>query len=725
MIHPLIRKDNHHVRFAVVQGLWPLGSAVGVPVTPRAPPFRMVACGLGQAHQTMGTPAIPKRLELFAVAALLTLLLVQAGLSIERISITTDEHTHIPSGYTYWKTRDFRLNPEHPPLAKLVGGLPLQFRDLSTEQSWPVFERAGFDSTTWDQWVFGDTFLFTDNAAVHDGTVSAARRAVLVFPFILAVCVYVWARMLFGVAGGLIALTLAVFNPDVLAHGRLVNTDAVMAAFYIACPFAFWLYLREPSWSRLALVGLTLGLGLAGKYSNVLLLPVLAVMGVSALIAYRESPSRQCSLVDPFGRGHWARRLGWGGVAAVAVVGVAAFVLWAAYLFAEPPTIWMRGYAEIYRNLNPDFEGFVLGRFHEGRIWSYFLVSFLLKTPLPVIGLALLGVWALWRNPRRVDPVALTALLAAPLILFLAATFKAQPIGHRYILGVYPYLFVVAGAAAWLIPEQGRWRGLGTIAITILLGMSVVAGFRAYPFYLAYHNALVPSDLAFLDYLNDSNNDWGQGWKEVVRQQRRGELGPVLVQVNRTELGHMDYGGRWVIRTGIPVRVPAPGVYALRAFFYQPGWYRRYSPAHLPLIYDHEPTGIIAGSIVLIDVPWPELPERPLGSLEVFESFFPDGLPEQRFHYYFEDGETMRSGPYETFYPDGVRKERGHYYANHLTGPYATFYASGRRREEGVLWRGQLHGSIRTWDESGDLISEGDYLVGERVPELRAWTASP
>jgi antitoxin component YwqK of YwqJK toxin-antitoxin module len=135
--------------------------------------------------------------------------------------------------------------------------------------------------------------------------------------------------------------------------------------------------------------------------------------------------------------------------------------------------------------------------------------------------------------------------------------------------------------------------------------------------------------------------------------------------------------------------------------------------------------GIIAGSIVLIDVPWPELPERPLESLEVFESFFPDGSLEQRFHYYFEDGEVARSGPYETFYPDGAPKERGSYFADQSTGPYATFYASGEMQEEGVVWHGQLHGIVRNWDQSGNLISEDDYLVGERVPELRAHTASP
>jgi hypothetical protein len=40
-------------------------------------------------------------------------------LAIPRLSDTSDEAVHLASGYSYWQTRDFRMNPEHPPLAKL------------------------------------------------------------------------------------------------------------------------------------------------------------------------------------------------------------------------------------------------------------------------------------------------------------------------------------------------------------------------------------------------------------------------------------------------------------------------------------------------------------------------------------------------------------------------------------------------------------------------------
>ena len=41
-----------------------------------------------------------------------------------------DEVAHIPSGYSYIRYHDYRLNPEHPPLLKDLAGIPLQFQKL-------------------------------------------------------------------------------------------------------------------------------------------------------------------------------------------------------------------------------------------------------------------------------------------------------------------------------------------------------------------------------------------------------------------------------------------------------------------------------------------------------------------------------------------------------------------------------------------------------------------
>src|SRR5690348_11506755 len=40
-------------------------------------------------------------------------------------SMMVDDAIHMPSGYSYLETHDFRLNQEHPPLLKMLSGLGL------------------------------------------------------------------------------------------------------------------------------------------------------------------------------------------------------------------------------------------------------------------------------------------------------------------------------------------------------------------------------------------------------------------------------------------------------------------------------------------------------------------------------------------------------------------------------------------------------------------------
>ncbi len=54
----------------------------------------------------------------------LTFMAVNMVSAIGRKSITNDEVVHIPRGYFYLTERNFRLNAEHPPLAKLWSSFP-------------------------------------------------------------------------------------------------------------------------------------------------------------------------------------------------------------------------------------------------------------------------------------------------------------------------------------------------------------------------------------------------------------------------------------------------------------------------------------------------------------------------------------------------------------------------------------------------------------------------
>jgi hypothetical protein len=56
-----------------------------------------------------------------AIAGLLIgVFLLQVFQSIEGMSTVTDESVDIAAGYSYWATRDARINLEHPVLIKLL-----------------------------------------------------------------------------------------------------------------------------------------------------------------------------------------------------------------------------------------------------------------------------------------------------------------------------------------------------------------------------------------------------------------------------------------------------------------------------------------------------------------------------------------------------------------------------------------------------------------------------
>src|ERR1700758_4516768 len=71
------------------------------------------------------TLALARPLWFFAGAALLILVFcLEMYLSVGTESETFDEPAHLYAGYAYWLRGDFGVNPEHPPLPKLLAALP-------------------------------------------------------------------------------------------------------------------------------------------------------------------------------------------------------------------------------------------------------------------------------------------------------------------------------------------------------------------------------------------------------------------------------------------------------------------------------------------------------------------------------------------------------------------------------------------------------------------------
>ncbi len=199
------------------------------------------------------------------VAGLLTMLFLQLALSVRQESQTWDEGNHIFAGYRSWTNADFGLNPEHPPLVKLLATVPLLRLPLHT----PKLQDRDFKL---EAFLDGREFLYQNDA---DMILFRTRMAAAILTLLLALLVFLATKEMFGTGAAFVALSLIVFEPNLLAHGAVVTTDVGLSCFMFATVYAFYRYVKAPSVARLIIVGVMASLALATKHTGLLVFPML------------------------------------------------------------------------------------------------------------------------------------------------------------------------------------------------------------------------------------------------------------------------------------------------------------------------------------------------------------------------------------------------------------------------------------------------------------------
>jgi Dolichyl-phosphate-mannose-protein mannosyltransferase len=470
-----------------------------------------------------------------AVVALLLILSAQIIHAIHGQSLTWDEDDHIFAGYESWKTHDFGLNPEHPPMVKFLATLPL----LPLHLNVPPLQHRFFKS---EAYFDGYQLLFHNGPAdgghyTADTLVFRTRLPTLFFAIAAALLVFFAAREMFNVRAGLIALTLFCFDPNLLAFGAYVTTDMAASCTIFATIYALWRYLQRPTPARLIVTGIAAGLALAAKHSTVLLAPMLVLLlagelAARALAARRPRDAKQTTLARTALQ--YAAAL-----AVITIVGVT--VLWAFYGFryaARPaplalspsltdyvgplagiqargllfaarfhllPESYLYGLADVRKMAN-DMPSFFFGHVYQHGIWYYFPVVFLIKSTLTLLISLALTLFAIARGWLR-NPRALWFLIAPPALYFTVAMSSHLNIGARHILPVWVFCCVLAGAGlSALIQHNRRWL----YPVAALLLFQIATTLHASPSYIAYSNEAWGGPTHTYRYLSDSNTDWGQ-----------------------------------------------------------------------------------------------------------------------------------------------------------------------------------------------------------------------
>jgi hypothetical protein len=485
---------------------------------------------------------------------------------------TVDEALHLPAGITYWQTGSFRLYRNNPPLVKLVAALPalaLQPRTEAIYQS-----TRGWRAEYPAQAIFGQYFQLY-NADRYLELFTSARLAMPLFSVLGGWIVFRWSSRLHGPAGGLLSLTLWCFCPNILAHARLVTSDVGATALGCAAMYLYWRYLESPAWHRAMATGVFLGLAQLTKFSALLLyalLPLLWILheilrpraeraGIGP-IARRAGQVACVILVSvlvidagylfegvgtPLGRFDFASRsfltrpgedprwrtnpstnelidMSWRH-RVNRVRGT-----WLAGLPSPLPRHYLLGFDE--QKIETD--GVPVGWFDptapepnetsgypvylDGQLrrtgWrDYYLRALLYKVPegtWALVALAaivgLLGPWSR-RGVFRAIAVGLV-----PVAVLLSISFLTDiNLGLRYILPVFPYVYIGCGTvASWAARQANTMRRAAGVAIGLPLLAVLAATASIHPHYLAYFNVASGGPSHGSRHLIDSNLDWGQ-----------------------------------------------------------------------------------------------------------------------------------------------------------------------------------------------------------------------
>lgn len=481
------------------------------------------------------TPTRPWAIPLL----LLVIFVLECAWFIRTQSLTFDEPIHIAEGLDAWRHHRFQEWNDHPPLARLWCTLPL------------LNSKYQIDAKS----LIGPAGRISDIEPDPRSIAWRARAMNLILGVILALLTWDTTRRMFSRGAANLALALFVLSPALIAHFSLATTDgaATLMVFATAAVLFGWSQglsrsgtqgggshesngpagepihanPRDPQrvfFGYTVLHGIVLGLLLLAKFST----PVMFVLAIGWLLVLAPEGIR---LIPS--RWNWGRTL--------AVVVIAAIVVWAGYFFHVsrlqvrdgelaatfpnrtsfshkvnfnhvdlatdlPAGEYFEGLWTVAQANKMGHPAFFLGKVSQrGGFKLYYVAVVLLKWPAIVLALFAAAIILIIRK-RVQAPRGFWIFLSFPAIYFLLAIFARFDIGDRHILPVYPFILVVA-ASVWKVTKAHRWP---KIAVSLAIVLLIIDSLRAAPDYLAYFNIFVPRTESYR-LLTDSNLDWGQG----------------------------------------------------------------------------------------------------------------------------------------------------------------------------------------------------------------------
>jgi hypothetical protein len=497
---------------------------------------------------------------------------------------TSDERAHIAGGYSYLTTGDYRVNPEHPPLIKDLAAFPLMFGHFK-------FPYRYWKNHLNSQWTLGHKFLY-ESGNNPDAILFLARLPIMLLSLLLGVFVFKWAKELFGEKAGIFALFLYVFDVNIIAHSRLVTTDLGISAALFIQLYYLRQFLEKRTRKAFILAGATMGIVLITKFSAGLLLPIYGLIFLLQLLAGKKAGVKS-------------------------FVGMALLGVGFLYLFYAPHVInmsqatvqgsisqdlhtapfkpmWMYRFAiflvEMLRRLAhvplmKPFAQYLLGFFmvsshvsggqniyFMGKVAKgfklYYPVLFLIKVPIPLLIFFAVSLYLLIRKTLEKKEIDFQKFyLLVPIVVFyLMAVVGNLDLGVRYLLPMFPFMFV-------FVSDLINRIDFSKVTVFAALGGALliwycVGSLMTYPNYLAYFNEFIGGPENGINYVADSNLDWGQDLKRLAETVKRKRIRKITVLYFGS--GDVKYylKNRGIAWDHLSTKPPKKGYFAISATLY-------------------------------------------------------------------------------------------------------------------------------------------------------------
>src|SRR6266567_9381250 len=462
---------------------------------------------------------------------------LRSAWATRRDGFTVDEPWHITAGVAYLRTGEYYLNPEHPPLAKLVAGLAATRGFFYFSEPGPLHDKL-------DERRFVEETMYEKNDA--DVIQSRVRPAMLLFNGLLLLAFALTACRVFGATVALGGLLFVLIDPTVAAHWPVVMTDLPVGLLSVTSVLICIHTLRNWSAANLCLLAITLGLTLSVKHSGLISFGFTGALGLATLLwQFRKSKLTALRRSAVF----------------LIVLAGAVAILWGAYRFRyyegnqaqekfnrplaskigdvrSPiwraaltgltkcrvlPRSYIWGLADIVRT---GLEGRAYSTYAFGRLSFMqprpliFPGYIAVRLPIALTVLSVFGCAIVFRRSVPTpDKLAAAALISlAGVLLVILARSSAEYAGVRHALTVYFVTAILGGfGVQWLMRLHKKFISAAAFGLILAACLPALAVERPWE----YHNILAGGTSQAYRYFRNDGIDLGQRDKEIAEYYHR------------------------------------------------------------------------------------------------------------------------------------------------------------------------------------------------------------